>query len=77
MFRLILVVHFVPQVMTERFRTISASSWNGAHGSIDTGSERRKFDHEGIPGVSFLVFFFLKTNTIVHLPHYERTETDD
>lgn len=29
---------------------------SGAHGSIDTGSERRKFDHEGIPGVSFLVF---------------------
>lgn len=29
---------------------------SGAHGCIDTGSERRKFDHEGIPGVSFLVF---------------------
>ncbi len=28
----------------------------GAHGSIDTGTEIRKFDHEGIPGMSFLVF---------------------
>lgn len=28
----------------------------GAHGYIDTGFERRKFDHDGIPGVSFLVF---------------------
>lgn len=28
----------------------------GAHGWIDTGSERRKFDHDGIPGTSFLVF---------------------
>ncbi len=28
----------------------------GAHGSVDSGSERRRFDHQGIPGMSFLVF---------------------
>lgn len=27
----------------------------GAHGWIDTGSDRRKFDHSGIPDVSYLI----------------------
>ncbi len=79
-------IHVSPDI-SGPFRT-SGNDWSGsgpyqlpvgsgAHGSIDTGSERRKFDHEGIPGVSFLVFLLENKYDRATYLIMKRTETDD